>query len=282
MFKEAICPTGFNPFELLQKDGDPLKVVYPGLDNYLSYLDFGEIINELPTKIIKKDWGCQGVVELAHPYLPCLNYNGRSFYPRMGFALIQSADKEVSQNFHSHPSVPEVIGVYVIQGGAYLDTERHRIPLRLGGNVLIIPSGQPHDICLAPNSTVVTCDVKSFDPRREDNLEKPGELRELGTENNFICQGQVMVETFPFGLPVAYNPSKESVKIMEELGYNAGLLVSFKLDRLVVNNSTTIQLPIDFSLVPFYKRSKYLDNPGDSIPAIIFPTFILQNGNYML
>jgi hypothetical protein len=69
---------------------------------------------------------------------------------------------------------------------------------------------------------------------------------------------------------------------MEELGYNAGLLVSFKLDRLVVNNSTTIQLPIDFSLVPFYKRSKYLDNPSDSIPAIIFPTFILQNENYML
>lgn len=282
MFKEVICPTGFNPFELLQKDGDPLKVVYPGLDNYLSYLDSGEIRNGFLTKITKKDSGYQGVIELVDSYLPDLNYEGRSFYPRIGFALIRSSEEEVSQNYHSHPSAPEVIGVYVIQGEAYLDTEGHRIPIKSGRNVLIIPSGQPHDICLAPESMVFTYDVKSFDPRREDNLKKPGELRELGTENNFICQGQVTVETFPFGLPVAYNPSKESVKIMKELGYNTGLLVSFKLDRLGVNNSTTIQSPIDFSLVPFYKLSNYLDNPGGSIPALIFPTFILQNENYML
>jgi hypothetical protein len=200
----------------------------------------------------------------------------------MGFALIQSADKEVSQNFHSHPSVPEVIGIYVIRGGAYLDTERHRIPLRLGGNVLIIPSEQPHDICLAPNSTVVTYDVKPFDPRREDNLKKPESLTELMTENSFVYHGSVMVETFPFGLPVAYNPSEESLVMMKKLGYNTGLLVSVELDRLGVNNSITIQSPIDFSLVPFYKLSNYLDNPGKSIPALIFPTFILQNGNYML
>jgi hypothetical protein len=274
MFKEVIFPDQKIDFDKIQSNGNGYFDMYEEINSeegFIKYLDYGN-------RLCFKPWGVQGIIDLTEFNICNLRYKDKEVGPRIGFAFLESQENRVSQNYHSHLLTPEVIGVYLYKGDAYFYSNRVKFYFKQGPNTVIIPKGVPHDIVLEPNSKLFTYDVKNFiGNHRKDNLSMDFHLP--GLENSKLEGENVLIEFFPHGMPVVYNPNNLSTHSLSNLGYNTGVLISCDLERLQSlsqidkNNSDSQNLSKQVFFIEEVSLNKASLSVKNRIPLFLFATF---------